>query len=274
MARPEEEAAWEDYASSRRIAWKTGTSFGNRDAWAIGVDGRIRHGGLGGQRERGGQALSQGLGRRRAHPLRALRPPRRRRVGGLGAGRGGSSSAGTGAAEAPPAPALREIEVCAASGWAAGPDCEGVETVLVPAAVKSLPLCPYCASVALSADGRYRVRAEEEAPGSVRIEKRFALPPAMERFYARKPRLQEPASLEARLGAELRPRPRGRRARGGRFLVHTGGDHGKAGSHGLHRRAPGSLGHRVLAARRRLPRVTRKTHAIEARPGRGSTSSR
>src|SRR5208283_2106907 len=39
VARPDEEAAWEDYASARRIAWKTGTSFGNRDAWAIGVDG-------------------------------------------------------------------------------------------------------------------------------------------------------------------------------------------------------------------------------------------
>jgi penicillin-binding protein 1C len=77
------------------------------------------------------------------------------------------------------------MEVCADSGWAAGPDCERIETVLVPAAVKSLPLCPYCASVAISADGRYRVRAEEEAPGSFRIEKRFALPPAMEKYYAR-----------------------------------------------------------------------------------------
>jgi penicillin-binding protein 1C len=80
---------------------------------------------------------------------------------------------------------LREIEVCADSGWAAGADCARTETVLVPAFVKSLPLCPYCASVALSADGRYRVRAEEEAPGSVRVEKRFVLPPSMERFYAR-----------------------------------------------------------------------------------------
>ncbi|HTX72015.1 MAG TPA: penicillin-binding protein 1C, partial [Rectinemataceae bacterium] len=41
VARPEEESAWQDYASSRRIAWKTGTSFGNRDAWAVGVDGRF-----------------------------------------------------------------------------------------------------------------------------------------------------------------------------------------------------------------------------------------
>ncbi len=35
--RPEGDEAWEFYDSSREIAWKTGTSFGNRDAWAIGV---------------------------------------------------------------------------------------------------------------------------------------------------------------------------------------------------------------------------------------------
>ncbi len=34
--RPHIEASWEQYSSSSRIAWKTGTSYGNRDAWAIG----------------------------------------------------------------------------------------------------------------------------------------------------------------------------------------------------------------------------------------------
>ena len=34
--RPEEDVAWRHYSSSRPIAWKTGTSFGNRDAWAVG----------------------------------------------------------------------------------------------------------------------------------------------------------------------------------------------------------------------------------------------
>ncbi len=34
--RPEEEMGWESYSSSRKIAWKTGTSFGFRDAWAVG----------------------------------------------------------------------------------------------------------------------------------------------------------------------------------------------------------------------------------------------
>ena len=35
--RPDEEAAWKLYDSSRKVAWKTGTSFGYRDGWAIGI---------------------------------------------------------------------------------------------------------------------------------------------------------------------------------------------------------------------------------------------
>ena len=35
--RPEEEASWMDCATARKIAWKTGTSWGNRDAWSVGV---------------------------------------------------------------------------------------------------------------------------------------------------------------------------------------------------------------------------------------------
>ncbi|WP_417876733.1 penicillin-binding protein 1C, partial [Winogradskyella sediminis] len=35
--RPESDLSWEYYNSSQEIAWKTGTSFGFRDAWAIGT---------------------------------------------------------------------------------------------------------------------------------------------------------------------------------------------------------------------------------------------
>ncbi len=37
LRRPDQEGQWETFHSSRRIAWKTGTSFGYRDAWAVGV---------------------------------------------------------------------------------------------------------------------------------------------------------------------------------------------------------------------------------------------
>ncbi|WP_245701867.1 penicillin-binding protein 1C [Roseivirga misakiensis] len=35
--RPAEDASWKLYSSARKVAWKTGTSFGYRDGWAIGV---------------------------------------------------------------------------------------------------------------------------------------------------------------------------------------------------------------------------------------------
>jgi len=37
LERPASHGEWEQFQSSRQIAWKTGTSFGFRDAWAIGV---------------------------------------------------------------------------------------------------------------------------------------------------------------------------------------------------------------------------------------------
>ncbi|MGC9356191.1 MAG: penicillin-binding transpeptidase domain-containing protein, partial [Mariniphaga sp.] len=37
VKRPQSEAGWQSFASSRNIAWKTGTSFGFRDAWAVGM---------------------------------------------------------------------------------------------------------------------------------------------------------------------------------------------------------------------------------------------
>ncbi|RMF01865.1 MAG: penicillin-binding protein 1C, partial [Bacteroidetes bacterium] len=38
LERPTSEGQWQRFASSRRLAWKTGTSYGFRDAWAVGVD--------------------------------------------------------------------------------------------------------------------------------------------------------------------------------------------------------------------------------------------
>jgi penicillin-binding protein 1C len=37
VMRPGEELLWQQFSSSQRVAWKTGTSFGFRDGWAIGV---------------------------------------------------------------------------------------------------------------------------------------------------------------------------------------------------------------------------------------------
>lgn len=40
VQRPGIEGGWKKYSSSRQVAWKTGTSFGFRDAWAVGYDAK------------------------------------------------------------------------------------------------------------------------------------------------------------------------------------------------------------------------------------------
>ena len=40
VMRPGEEMLWQQFSSSQRVAWKTGTSFGFRDGWAIGITPR------------------------------------------------------------------------------------------------------------------------------------------------------------------------------------------------------------------------------------------
>ena len=38
LRRPDELSDWKIFNSSQPVAWKTGTSIGFRDAWAIGVN--------------------------------------------------------------------------------------------------------------------------------------------------------------------------------------------------------------------------------------------
>ncbi len=41
LSRSGQDANWKNFTSSQKIAWKTGTSFGFRDAWAVGLNGEI-----------------------------------------------------------------------------------------------------------------------------------------------------------------------------------------------------------------------------------------
>jgi penicillin-binding protein 1C len=40
LTRPREEKSWQMFGLNQKIAWKTGTSYGHRDAWAIGFNAR------------------------------------------------------------------------------------------------------------------------------------------------------------------------------------------------------------------------------------------
>lgn len=152
--RPEEEAAWQEFSSMKQVAWKTGTSYGNRDAWAIGLTPRYAVGVWVGNADGEGRASMTGVGH--AAPIMfdifSMLP-----------------AAGQWFAE--PLDDMESAAVCRRSGHRASRWCyssgDPVDTVHIPRAGVASPLCPYHKPVA--SDGI--------AKGW------FVLPPAAEYYY-------------------------------------------------------------------------------------------
>jgi penicillin-binding protein 1C len=174
--RPGEEALWQEYAGSRRIAWKTGTSFGNRDAWAIGLtaDWTVA--------VWIGNATGEGRAElRSANTAAPVLFELFSALDSLGISYGERKHSAW--VPQPPA-ALIYQEVCAYSGFPPGPDCAAVKQVLVPAAAPPHRPCPYCIKITVNEAGD-RVFLAGASAEPVRQESRFVLPPAEEWYYRR-----------------------------------------------------------------------------------------
>jgi penicillin-binding protein 1C len=168
VERPGEDAAWRTFARSRKVAWKTGTSYGFRDAWAVGVTPKYAVGVWAGN--------ASGEGRPGLTGYAAAAPILFELFGLL---------PGDEWFEAPEAD-LRDIDVCAGSGMRAGPYCERRRGELVPAAALNAPACSHCRLLHTDASGRFRVNADCEAVAAIRPVSWFVLPPAMEWYYRRR----------------------------------------------------------------------------------------
>ncbi len=160
-----EELDWRIVPSMQTIAWKTGTSFGFRDAWAVGVTARYVVAVWVGNAT--GEGKSGLVGARTAGPVLFdifnLLP---------------ASSWFE-----PPYGAFIDAEVCCRSGHLKGRFCDEVDTVrILVSGLKSSP-CPYHVQVNLTADERYQVRQNMIDDESVSERSWFVLPPAMEWFY-------------------------------------------------------------------------------------------
>lgn len=160
-----EEIDWRQIPSMQTIAWKTGTSYGFRDAWAVGVTPRYVVGVWVGNAS--GEGKAGLVGARTAGPvlfdLFNLLPR--------------SQWFDTPYAE------FAEAEVCRHSGHLKGRFCEETDTVLVlPSGMRS-QTCPYHHLVNLTADETQRIytRCLDNEPAVRR--KWFTLPPAWEWYY-------------------------------------------------------------------------------------------
>ena len=173
--RPDEEAAWQTFANARRIAWKTGTSNGNRDAWAIGVTAEYTVAVWVGNATGGGTPDLKSVST--AAPVlfdlyKSL--PRSSWIPF-------------------PEDALSKVTVCAKSGYAAGIDCTDTKEAFRPRRAPLSHVCPYCRKVSLTNDGRYQATADDltgEKAGIYDgtmplVESRFVLPPSIEYWFKR-----------------------------------------------------------------------------------------
>ncbi len=167
VERPGEEGAWRDYLGAKKIAWKTGTSYGFRDAWAIGVTPGYAVGVW------VGNAIGEGRPDLRGSAYAA---PVLFELFGLLPDTGWFP---------PPARHLQPVQVCSRSGFLLGPQCAQGALAFVPERGLASRPCPYCRLVHLDPEGRFQVSSHTERVDRIRSEPWFVLPPGMEWFYRR-----------------------------------------------------------------------------------------
>jgi penicillin-binding protein 1C len=164
LTRPGEDGAWETFSSQKPIAWKTGTSFGFRDAWAVGVTPDYTVGVWVGNAD--GEGRPGLIGARTAAPI--MFDIFRNLPGN--------------AWWTPPYDELYPVQTCSESGYLAGPDCPGIDSELVPEAGRRASVCPFHQRIYTDIAGSYRYH-KHCAPIELIEHSIFVLPPACATYY-------------------------------------------------------------------------------------------
>ncbi len=168
LHRPGEESGWRYFESARRIAWKTGTSFGFRDGWAIGVTPDYIVGVWVGN--------ADGEGRPGLTGIDAAAPLMFEVFAGLEGHAWFIAPRGQ----------LTQVAVCRKSGHRSSERCPDTEMRWVTrSGLETLP-CPYHQRIYVSKDGNYQVNSVCASPGDMEPEEWFILPPVQEYYYKRK----------------------------------------------------------------------------------------
>ena len=160
-----EEIDWKSIPSMQTIAWKTGTSYGFRDAWAVGVTPRYAVGVWVGNAT--GEGKPGLVGAQTAGPvlfdifnyLPASSWFER------------------------PTGVFVDAEVCRRSGHLKGRFCEETDTILILPAGLRTDACPYHHLITLSADEKHRVYENCANTESTLQKSWFTLPPVWEWYY-------------------------------------------------------------------------------------------
>jgi penicillin-binding protein 1C len=164
--RPDQEGFWKQFNSSKWVAWKTGTSFGLRDAWSIGMTPAFTIGVWAGNADGEGNPNLTGLSTSAPVLFDILQ------------------ILDTGGAIQSPNLWLREITVCRDSGFLATDLCPAA-TVAMPRESHFTQSCPYHQLVHLDGSRRFRVDSRCESIERMVHIPWFVLPPLPEYYYRR-----------------------------------------------------------------------------------------
>lgn len=163
--RPGANQNWEYFDSSKEIAWKTGTSFGFRDAWAIGTTKDFVVGVWVGNAD--GEGRPGLVGVRTAAPILFDvfdKLPKSEWF-------------------SPPLNELVTAEVCSQSGYRATGICEHTKEIDISiTGLKSEP-CPFHKWVLLNKSQDFMVNSSCESPDNMVRKPWFILPPVIEHYY-------------------------------------------------------------------------------------------
>jgi penicillin-binding protein 1C len=166
IVRPREEKHWEVMNPSNKISWKTGTSYGHRDAWAIGFNSRFMVAVWVGNENGDGRYNLTGVSKAAPLMFKCF------------------SALGNNAFFQSPPMAEKPLYVhaCKESGKLAGPLCKHTEELMVDIYSHSYRTCNYHSRVFLNAAGQ-SVPPFCEAEEIASIDTCFHLPPFMEYYY-------------------------------------------------------------------------------------------
>lgn len=163
LERPNSQGEWREFNSSQNVAWKTGTSFGFRDAWAVGVTSKYAVGIWAGN--------ADGEGRPGLVGIKAAAPVLFDVLDLLPMAEWFLS----------PVDEMREVVVCQNSGYRALEICPK-DTILGTFGSQHARTCPFHQLLHLDKNKDVQVNNACETPLNMRHEAWFVLPP-MEEFY-------------------------------------------------------------------------------------------
>lgn len=165
VKRPSNETGWEQFASSYPVAWKTGTSFGSRDAWALASTGTHVIGVWIGNADGEGRPGISGI--QAAAPVLFDILDRLDHSGWFKR----------------PLTDLVPVEICSKSGYRAGRNCPSTHSHRLPANCGAAPACPHHRRVFIDRATGLRADSRCRPVEALEAKNWFVLPPAEAWFY-------------------------------------------------------------------------------------------